>query len=76
MKCLVLLMESVHKIIQDLPIVLNDKDKEKLARVMQKLGFDDLVPLFYKMPPDHERKVNIFHSTSTIQRLHGNLAQM
>ena len=54
-------MESVHKISQDLPSVLNDKNRKKLARIMQNLGFDDLVPLFYEMPPDHERKVNIYH---------------
>lgn len=71
----VLLMESVHKISQDLPSVLNDKDRKKLATIMQKLGFDDLVPLFYEMPLDHETKVNIYHSTSTIQLLQANLAQ-
>lgn len=62
MKYPVLLMESVHKISQDLPSVLNDKNRKKLARIMQNLGFDDLVPLFYEMPPDRERRVNIpFH---------------
>ena len=62
MKYPVLLMESVHKICQDLPSVLNDKNRKKLARIMQNLGFDDLVPLFYEMPPDRERRVNIpFH---------------
>lgn len=65
----VLLMESVHKISQDFPSVLNDEDRKKLAGIMQKLGFDDLVPLFYEMPLDHERKVNKYHSTSTIQSL-------
>ena len=52
-------MESVHKIVQDLPSVLTDKNKKKLAKIMQKLGFDDLVLLFYEMPPDCEKKVNI-----------------
>ena len=62
MKYPVLLMGSVHKISQDLPSVLNDKNRKKLAKIMQNLGFDDLVPLFYEMPPDRERRVNIpFH---------------
>ena len=52
-------MESVHKIVQDLPSVLTDKNKKKLAKIMQKLGFDDLVPLFCEMPLDREKKVNI-----------------
>lgn len=52
-------MESVHKIVQDLPSVLTDKNKKKLGKIMQKLGFDDLVLLFYEMPPDREKKVNI-----------------
>ena len=54
-------MESVHKISQELSRFLNDNDRKKLAKIMRKLGFDDLVPLFYEMPPDHERKVNIYH---------------
>ena len=62
MKYPVLLMESVHKISQILPSDLNDKNRKKLARIMQNLGFDDLAPLFYEMPPDRERRVNIpFH---------------
>ena len=59
MKYPVILMESVHKIVQDLPSVLTDRNKKKLAKIMQKLGFDDLVPLFYEMPPDREKKVTI-----------------
>ena len=62
-------MESVHRISPDFPSVLNDEDRKKLAGIMQKLGFDDLVPLFYEMPLDHEIKVNKYHSTSTIQSL-------
>ncbi|CAH3109024.1 unnamed protein product [Pocillopora meandrina] len=67
MKYPVLLMESVHKISQDLPSVLNDKNRKKLARIMQNLGFDDLVPLFYEMPPDRERRTErlFVHNTST-----------
>ncbi|CAH3109016.1 unnamed protein product [Pocillopora meandrina] len=63
----VLLMESVHKISQDFPSVLNDEDRKKLAGIMQKLGFYDLVPLFYEMPLDHERKTErlFVHTTST-----------
>ena len=60
-KYTVLLMESVHKISQELSRFLNDNDRKKLAKIMRKLGFDDLVPLFYEMPPDHERKVIINH---------------
>ena len=60
-KYTVLLMESVHKISQELSRFLNDNDRKKLAKIMRKLGFDDLVPLFYEMPPDHERKVNRYH---------------
>ena len=60
-KYTVLLMESVHKISQELSRFLNDNDRKKLAKIMRKLGFDDLVPLFYEMPPDHERKVNTYH---------------
>ena len=59
MKYPVILMESVHKIVQDLPSVLTDRNKKKLAKIMQKLGFDDLVPLFCEMPPDREKKVTI-----------------
>lgn len=59
MKYPVLLMESVHKIFQDLSSVMKEKNKKKLARIMQKLGFNDLVPLFYEMPPDREAKVNM-----------------
>ena len=60
-------MESVHKISQDLPSVLNDEDRKKLAGIMQKLGFDDLVPLFYEMPLDHERKVNKYQRLQVAQ---------
>lgn len=52
-------MESVHKIFQDLSSVLKEKNRKKLARIMQKLGFNDLVPLFYEVPPDLETKVNM-----------------
>ena len=54
-------MESVHKISQEFSRFLNDNDRKKLAKIMRKLGFDDLVPLFHEMPPHHERKVNIYH---------------
>ncbi|CAH3109026.1 unnamed protein product [Pocillopora meandrina] len=66
-KYTVLLMESVHKISQELSRFLNDNDRKKLAKIMRKLGFDDLVPLFYEMPPDHERKNErlFVHTTST-----------
>ena len=60
-------MEIVHKISQDLPSVLNDEDRKKLAGIMQKLGFDDLVPLFYEMPLDHERKVNKYQRLQVAQ---------
>ncbi|CAH3109010.1 unnamed protein product [Pocillopora meandrina] len=67
MKYPIILMESVHKIVQDLPSVLTDKNKKKLAKIMQKLGFDDLVPLFCEMPPDREKKneQHFVHTTST-----------
>ncbi|XP_022803066.1 probable ATP-dependent RNA helicase DDX60 [Stylophora pistillata] len=66
MKYPVLLMESVHKIFQDLSSVMEEKNKKKLARIMQKLGFNDLVPLFYEMPPDREAKTEQLsvHTTS------------
>lgn len=67
MKYPVLLMESVHKICQDLSSVMRDKNKKKLAKTMQKLGFDDLVPLFYEMLPDREAKTAQLsvHTTSS-----------
>ena len=52
-------MESVQKMAQDLQSLLTDKNKKKLARMMQKLGFDDVVPLFYALHPERETKVNM-----------------
>ena len=57
MKYPVLLMESVHKITEGFETLLSDKDKKKMAGYMQKLGFEDIAAMFYKLNPETDRKV-------------------
>ena len=58
MKYPVLLMESVHKITEGFETLLSDKDKKKMAGYMQKLGFEDIAAMFYKLNPETDRKVS------------------
>lgn len=57
MKYPVLLMESVQKITEGFESLLTDRNKKKLAGYMQKLGFEDISAMFYKLNPETGRKV-------------------
>ncbi|XP_015768450.1 PREDICTED: probable ATP-dependent RNA helicase DDX60 [Acropora digitifera] len=52
MKYPVLLMDSVQKIAQDFQSLLRDKDKKRLARCIQNLGFDDVAAMFWDLQPE------------------------
>ncbi|KAJ7386939.1 putative ATP-dependent RNA helicase ddx60 [Desmophyllum pertusum] len=52
MKYPVLLMESIQNMVQGFHSLFTDKDKKKLARYMQKLGFDDVAATFYDLHPE------------------------
>ena len=58
MKYPVLLMDSVQKISQGYQSLLTDKDKERLARSIQKLGFDDVAAMFWDLQPESGKLVN------------------
>ena len=51
-------MESVQKITEEFEVLLTDKDKKKMAGYMQKLGFEDIAAMFYKLNPETDRKVS------------------
>ena len=51
-------MESVQKITEEFEVLLTDKDKKKMAGYMQKLGFEDIASMFYKLNPETDRKVS------------------
>lgn len=57
MKYPVLLMESVQKITEGFESLLTDRNKKKLAGYMQKLGFEDISAMFYKLNPETGREV-------------------
>ena len=50
-------MESVQKITEGFESLLTDRNKKKLAGYMQKLGFEDISAMFYKLNPETGRKV-------------------
>ncbi|CAH3032867.1 unnamed protein product [Porites evermanni] len=56
MKYPVLLMESVQKITEGFESLLTDRNKKKLAGYMQKLGFEDISAMFYKLNPETGRE--------------------
>ena len=58
MKYPVLLMQSVQKIAQGFQSLLTDKQKEKLAGYMQKLGFSDIASSFYELQPESGKRVS------------------
>lgn len=51
-------MESVQKITEEFEVLLTDKDKKKMAGYMQKLGFEDIAAMFYKLNRETDRKVS------------------
>ncbi|KAM7443056.1 putative ATP-dependent RNA helicase ddx60 [Porites harrisoni] len=68
MKYPVLLMESVRKITEEFEVFLTDKDKKKMAGYMQKLGFEDIAAMFYKLNPETDRKAGKLSLNTTSAR--------
>ena len=50
-------MESIQNMAQGFQSLFTDKDKKKLARYMQKLGFDDVAATFYDLHPESGKRV-------------------
>ena len=53
----VLVMESVHTIADEFGNSLSDKEKRKLARYVEKLGFTDIASTFCPVNPESGSKV-------------------